>query len=608
MPKIITRVPTAVTPAVIPWLHEVESPAPTAGGSLGNLDIPSRARSQSPLSEFPAEQPPAGISPVSINGHSRPSSVHLEEHGITVYTETDRGYTAAEKMQKNASQPSGTATHDKGLAELIYNSCELDRDAPANRRRWLPIDQLFTLINRESVRGELARVLPSPKYSKTDLDHFTDAVCSEIEYEGPAHKDTATKGGRKLKTSRRCIFVALVIKRKVGWLPDFAASDIWDKDLPLRRDGRGLVSCADNSETRRTVHLDDWDNWAIEDFCSNDQFYALSPFFDLGSQNDVPFHDLSHEHRLPWVVSCKDHPERPRVGLHGTVWKVQIHPAHHNFYTEGDTNPYFAVKKLTSDDGAGDNFITEVSAWAKSVGVAGHNHIIRLLATWRQNNSWYLLFGWANGNLHDFWKANGPVNQPNLDQDDRHKQTQWVGEQCLGIAQALAKIHRANSNPTNQGTDIDFGIHGDIKPENIVRFEDKNTKHGRLVICDFGFTKFHSRLSRSAANPAGLSPTYRAPEYDANERTQGGISRAYDTWALGCVYLEFMTWHLKGFEAVDDTFSDNRVVEDRGYPVPCDQFFMCVTVDQANCFGAIVKPCVHEVSCKTVGSIFAPFY
>ena len=274
----------------------------------------------------------------------------------------------------------------------------------------------------------------------------------------------------------------------------------------------------------------------------------------------------------------------------------------HNFVTDDAENPYFAVKELASSNRQDEKFENEVGAWAKSVGVIGHQHIIRLLATWQQHNSWYLLFPWAEGNLEDYWKENPGGNQPEENEGSPKREAsrrrglaQWVGKQLMGLAEGLTQIHRPPSDAAQGETSevMDYGIHGDIKPHNILRFKDKDDEPGRLVICDFGFTRFHSRASRSAANSEGDSLTYRAPECDqANRGGVGGfkISRACDMWALGCVFLEFMVWCLQGFEEVEE-FTKERVEGHISYNVRHDTFFL-QPVDQLPSPDAIVKPCV----------------
>lgn len=225
-----------------------------------------------------------------------------------------------------------------------------------------------------------------------------------------------------------------------------------------------------------------------------------------------------------------------------------------------------------------------MEAWRRCAGIHGHDHLIKLLAVWRQNNAWRLLLPWADGNLWDYWEHHRHLHR---DSD----LIRWMVDQFHGLAEALRQIHRRRSN------DLDArlsGIHGDIKPHNILWFkgrpEDSN-KMGRLVICDFGFTSFHTKASISRVAPEGHSPTYKAPEFG-----QHHISRAYDIWSLGCVYLEFITWYLMGYKAVKYTFPKLRESDDSGEPFfRIDKFF---NRDQSG------RPFVKE-SVRQVGTVLS---
>ncbi len=132
--------------------------------------------------------------------------------------------------------------------------------------------------------------------------------------------------------------------------------------------------------------------------------------------------------------------------------------------------------------------------------------------------------------------------------------------QCHGIAKALQKIHhiRSNSFPqiniagnntqeqvqlgvlsnveTRDNDAKDWGRHGDIKPENLLWFSDSDnagnddySRH-RLVISDFGLSRYHSYQSKSKdpnENLEGYTPTYRPPECDM----RCTITPRYDVWA-----------------------------------------------------------------------------
>lgn len=217
-----------------------------------------------------------------------------------------------------------------------------------------------------------------------------------------------------------------------------------------------------------------------------------------------------------------------------------------------DSNSSFAVKRLNSC--SREIISREVDALKR---LSGQKHIVPLLATFEYKNSYHLLFPWANANLRRYWAM-----FPNPSVDRRYGL--WVAKQCKGMAEGLSIIHEP---PPDQSGDYacepalqpshrqshssqSYGRHGDIKPEDKLWFRNgPNTEIGVLEIADFGLTRFHNRRSRSNISPVGMgnSLTYRAPEFDIPD---GLLSRSYDIWALGCVYLEFLTWYFMGWKGV----------------------------------------------------------
>ncbi|KAK1714477.1 kinase-like domain-containing protein, partial [Colletotrichum lupini] len=186
-----------------------------------------------------------------------------------------------------------------------------------------------------------------------------------------------------------------------------------------------------------------------------------------------------------------------------------------------------------------------------------HDHVIKLLATWRRGDKWSMLFPWAKSNLKNYWNQNPPQRSPGF--------VQWILSQCRGLAEGLQKIHRSPSEHAK-----DFGIHEDIKPENILLFDSQSKAYGILVISDFGYTRFHGRSTRSNTLIVGTSPTYKAPEADLGKT----IARSYDMWSFGCVLLEFITWYLRGPAGIRD-FIDRRNEDDERLIPGCslDKFF-----------------------------------
>lgn len=234
-----------------------------------------------------------------------------------------------------------------------------------------------------------------------------------------------------------------------------------------------------------------------------------------------------------------------------------------------------------------------------------HAHLMRLLLTYEYQDRFHLLFLWSDGNLRDYWERHpNPIEIPRTQDFALSLTSQW-----LGLAGALLDIHTCAPDediaPEERETHDEQrtnGRHGDIKPENILRFASHAHNHGRieatpgkLVLADFGLTEFH-RDETGEVNPINIarSPTYRAPEYDVRET----ISQSYDIWSLGCVLLEFIIWYVQGHDAFDQ-FSRDRAADDNGV-IREDVYFKIVTVVQngRNMNAAEFKPSVAAVSGK----------
>jgi serine/threonine protein kinase len=185
-----------------------------------------------------------------------------------------------------------------------------------------------------------------------------------------------------------------------------------------------------------------------------------------------------------------------------------------------------------------------------------HPHLITLLATFKHKKKYHLVFPYANANLRKYWEDR-PF--PSFDEVT----VLWSLNQMTGIANALELVHNFERYPLSvdgrvrwhkfaklrvQTSEELFGRHGDIKPENILWFQktpEIEDERGILQLADFGLGRFHGRDSRSKVpwnQIVGGSPTYEPPECKLHRP----VSRTYDIWSLGCLYLEFITWLLKG--------------------------------------------------------------
>lgn len=184
-----------------------------------------------------------------------------------------------------------------------------------------------------------------------------------------------------------------------------------------------------------------------------------------------------------------------------------------------------------------------------------HSNLVKLLCTFRYRREYYLMFPYAESNLRQYWQ-NYPT--PGLSMES----SRWVLSQCKAIASALHLVHEYQNTfehaclPEDMDNDQIYGRHGDIKPENILlAYEDVTKTPGRqqeriLLIADFGLMDLHRRLTRSLIAPDKIngSPSYEPPEIHVGKE----VSRAYDIWSLGCVFLELLVWLALGWNGLEE--------------------------------------------------------
>jgi serine/threonine protein kinase len=237
-----------------------------------------------------------------------------------------------------------------------------------------------------------------------------------------------------------------------------------------------------------------------------------------------------------------------------------------------------------------------------------HHHLIELLAAFKVQkddvDEYSFLFPWAEGrSLKHMWTREPQEMLCQMLPTQAHlPQTLlfWISKQCYGLIDGLRTIHdiriKAYKRMARKGLledDVNekaYGIHGDIKPENLLYFSqiDDGTGLGTLKIADFGLTEFHTMRSRTAKARADLfrggiphgAPTYEAPEQSLDD---GYYSRKVDIWAFGCVFSQFLTWAILGPDSV--RIFDNQRKEERDITynkqsheavpsrIVCDNFF-----------------------------------
>lgn len=220
------------------------------------------------------------------------------------------------------------------------------------------------------------------------------------------------------------------------------------------------------------------------------------------------------------------------------------------------------------------------SEWEKeakilqSIAHLQHPNIVRFITAFRRGqggeDGHYLMFEWADGgSLRDLWgnKEKRPVG--NLLTAEYVKNTVT---QLLGLSKALEATHyNSNSNPLGftQSPETSANIrHGDIKPENILWFRQKDTDRQKdtesndiLKIGDWGLAKHHNVATELRTQKT--STRHGTLRYEAPERAIGlkdtnlKISRLYDLWSMGCVIFEYIVWLLLGPRELEKFVSES---------------------------------------------------
>ncbi|KAI9642068.1 hypothetical protein NHQ30_009939 [Ciborinia camelliae] len=393
------------------------------------------------------------------------------------------------------------------------------------------------------------------------VDAIANDIVANDKSDSPIEMCEAKRYAEKARNRAKRIYATLAFIDKSADVRQLLDRGISDRELPLKYDG--INTELQTSAGRRVQGLEHWDEEDMEAF-SDKQWCVTAPVF-----KERKHFELDEREVLPFIpLEVSDGIGEPKQGAYSEVFAVHVHPSHHNFWDSDSSQaqkPLVAVKKLFSSDIL--EFRKEVEVLT-TLGKKPHRHLIRLLATYRQNGAFHLMFPYAQYNLRSYWESR-PM--PTFDKAT----VMWSLQQMAGIANALFRLHvfkvtiLRDVNGAEKGAanilfqddgqmsvrdgEEKFGRHGDIKPENILWFKEgpeADDSQGVLKLADFGLGRFHGRDSKSGIRPSGIrsSPTYEPPEC----RLRHPVSRAYDIWSCGCVWLEFVTWLLNGSDDLDE--------------------------------------------------------
>ncbi|KAI0439518.1 kinase-like domain-containing protein [Xylaria telfairii] len=490
----------------------------------------------------------------------------------------DYGFLARAQLQRDltasfmAPMVSGL-TDQNSLRYSLENS--MMNAVKDDKQTFLPLGQLDAICNRNAVQDQLLRTF---KPNSIDITQYVNYVCGD-----------PTDPRREEHASRK-IFAILVLIDQLHMITTFLEEGIKDKHLPFRKsmtgDGPNDFSLMRRStlDQSNPQTMNFFNNWNLVDKRKfyQTQWQLLSPFFGKAPRDSAALYKLDEQTIMPWVSMGKEqtgaYVPLENIGGYSTVRKIVIHPDHHSFETE-----FFAVKDLFDADE--DPFETEFNNLKK---VKTRKHLLPVHAAYVCGTQYSFIFPWAHGgSLEDLWKKE-PRSLVSDPERDFHVLVKWIAGQLSGLTGDFGlKFLHGVEHPESSGNLVvpgakPFGIHGDIKPSNILYFkQDSNNDHlnaakDLLKISDFGLTGFHSKTTRSRLPATGPhSPTYRSPEWGRDGMDEAFLSRKYDIWSLGCVFLEFLTWVINGPEALKGFNEDRRDdTRDTGTKFREDKYFV----------------------------------
>ena len=268
-------------------------------------------------------------------------------------------------------------------------------------------------------------------------------------------------------------------------------------------------------------------------------------------------------------------------------------------YNQGQSEPIKVAVKVIDD---ANEFKNERMVLEK-IQSLNHRHLVKHIATCERDSEYYVIFPLATGgSLWSYWKEkNKETRTP--------ERVAWCLQQMAGLADALYALH--------SGFEGNLHVrHGDLKPGNILVFEDKEGK--TLAIADMGISRLHTQPTDQ--RPHGTMTTATTRAYEAPEAAgynEGGTGparhRIYDTWSLGCIFLEFVIWLLFNFESVEN-FSQNRgrhrhnphcsyyQFMDNGTPDIEDAVNKAITalLEDSRCKGTPLETLIHFIKQKAL--------
>jgi hypothetical protein len=209
------------------------------------------------------------------------------------------------------------------LGESIRAAQQLSQSR--EKLKFLPNNALDRIITKQRVLRELSHhKVAAPR---DNLDFLTGEIWEVSPSSLKSQKET----------TRRRIFAILGLMEKIEEIMGFIDEGLYDSDLPfiLSEGSRpGLLQLRRKGKHGRPIQLfDKWKPHELESF-NNYQWQLTAPYFRLSTDTDRKVQHYNLEESSTILPFIEDDEVRRGTGRaeggFGDVWRVKIHPAHHN--------------------------------------------------------------------------------------------------------------------------------------------------------------------------------------------------------------------------------------------------------------------------------------
>ncbi|KAI9155360.1 hypothetical protein HJFPF1_07942 [Paramyrothecium foliicola] len=438
--------------------------------------------------------------------------------------------------------------------------------------QYLPLGSLRIILTRKVVERELSQ----QRISHMLIKSLAANICDSKTRNPSSHSDS---------DSMLKIFATLTLIDRLDTIREFVQETIInDSDLPLAAslDQSCLYPNWQHRDESSRIYIQSlFEANGVTAFVSR-QWLFLAPcfIFPEGNSKEIPHYELQDMCPLPF----KNIYDTTAVIPERNEQHVRIEGSHYNHNTwrwrARDEYDTFTLTHLGAIPDV------DFKNWIGLLEKVQDETLAEQCLTIRHGKQYYVLGPSKKTDIEHFLK--------NAKQSGRNSLTewaQWIAEQSACLAGGLSNIHELMYSEVPQPNDSPWphlGWHGGIGgSQSILWLGHKD--NGRLK-----GVRGSLKLSYLASCNR-LSLTYRAPE----SRLGGsGFSQEADIWALGCVFLTLVVWHLRGWEGVE-LFSKARTHEEEEFAalqgvVPGDKFWMVFVDDDSKTQHVRVKRSVIQ--------------